>query len=427
MKKNVLIFGGGGYNALQIYAALKDCMRFYPVLASSNDNHSVFVCSDAITDLPYDNAPDFVEKLNEYIKSRKIEYIIPTHDTAALRMMERQDEINAVIVCSPLETSRICRYKSLTYQSLKGLDFVPEYYEGKDSRIQFPVFAKEDTGQGGRNASVIRSQKELDMLDRAVDYVLCEYLPGNEITIDCFTDRNGNLRFIQPRSRERLLNGISARSRNLELTEEIENIVRGISGRIKFHGYWFVQCKQDKHGKYKLMEVSTRFAGTYALSKNLDVNLPLLALCDFAGMDIEIAPNQYHILSDKTYIDRYRIDYHYERVYIDFDDTLVFDRKTYNTEAMKFLYQCLNKGKRIVLITKHESNIRETMQQIRLNGNLFDEIIEVPGNEPKSSYVDNEIPSVFIDNAYAERREVKKRWGMPTFDVSNIEALIDWR
>ena len=210
------------------------------------------------------------------------------------------------------------------------------------------------------------------------------------------------------------------------MTEELLHIVTEISRRIKFRGYWFVQCKADSDGKFKLMEISTRFAGTFDLSKSLDVNLPLLALCDFSEMEVDFTPNKYKISLDKTYIDRYKIDYPYGRVYLDFDDTLVFGRSKYNTEAMRFVYQCLNKGISIVLITKHEYDIHETMKKIRLSENIFDEIVEVPLDRKKYEFMDVTIPSIFIDNAYAERKAVKEHLGIPTFDVSNFDCLIDW-
>jgi len=426
MRKVVLIFGGGGYNASQIYFALKDSVRYRPVLASSNDNHSTFICKEAIINLPYDSDPVFVSGMNRCIEENNVEFIIPTHDTAALRLMENAECLKATVVCSPLDTALICRHKSLTYKRLKGLDFVPKVYSRTDD-IEYPIFAKDDEGQGGRYSGVVRNRAELNNLGMGINYILCEYLPGKEITIDCFTDRYGRLRFIQPRVRSRILNGISARSTNIELTNEIRNIVERISERIKFRGYWYVQCRQDINGKYKLMEISTRFAGTFDLSKNLDVNLPLLALRDFENQDIDICPNDYKITLDKSYIDRYRIDYEYKRVYIDFDDTLVFERKRYNTEAMRFLYQCINQGVKIVLITKHAFDIQETMRNIRFSEELFDNIIEVPLDEPKYKFMDCSIPSIFIDNAFEERKLVKSNLNMPAFDVCNIECLIDWR
>lgn len=426
MAANVMIFGGGGYNAVQIYFSLKHNLRFHPIMAGSYDNHGSYISNDSIDDLPYTYEPSFIPKLNECISKHNIKFIIPAHDTAALTLVENKDAINAVVVCSCLETTRICRYKSMTYQALSGLDFIPAVYS-YDMVTPFPIFAKDDEGQGGHNTHLIRTLDELNAIkSEPVNYVLCEFLPGKEVTIDCFTDRHGKLRFMQPRYRERIMNGITARTSNAEITDEFRHIVYSIAERISFRGYWFVQCKQDVHGKYKLMEISTRFAGTFDLSKSLDVNLPLLALCDFSDMDIDITPNKYKISLDKTYIDRYKINYPYKRVYVDFDDTLVFHREKYNTEAMRFIFQCLNKGIQLVLITKHEYNLDETMQKIKLSKDVFDEIIEVPLDRDKYEYMDNNIPSIFIDNAYAERKKAKEHLGMPTFDVSNFDCLIDW-
>lgn len=425
LKTNVMIFGGGGYNQVQVYFSLKNSLRFHPIMAGSYDNHSSFISNDAIFDLPYINENNFIDKLNKCLDENNIKFIIPTHDSAALSMMENQDKIHAIVVCSPLETAKICRFKSLTYKMLKGTDILPEIYSYHHYKL--PLLAKDDQGQGGRNIYFIEKEEQLEQLKNdKLNYVLCEYLPGDEITIDCFTDRHGIVRYFQPRYRSRILNGISARAELVPITEEIKHIVEIISSKIKFRGYWFIQCKKDKRNKYKLMEICTRFSGTFGLSKSLDVNLPLLALCDFSDMEINITPNHYKIILDKTYIERYKIDCFYKRVYLDFDDTLVFNKKKYNTEAMRFVYQCLNHEIKIILITKHTYDIYETMKKIHLCETLFDEIIEVPLNRKKYEFIDNVIPSIFIDNSYAERQAVKEHIGIPTFDTSNFDCLIDW-
>ena len=115
----------------------------------------------------------------------------------------------------------------------------------------------------------------------------------------------------------------------------------------------------------------------------MDVNLPLLALCDRLDMDIEILPNRYVITSDKTYIDRYKIDYNYDRVYIDFDDTIAFNRDKINTLAMMYLYQAKNNEKEIMLITKHEFDIYETLSKLKIDHNLFNKIIVLKPSEYK--------------------------------------------
>ncbi|MFR3763073.1 MAG: ATP-grasp domain-containing protein [[Clostridium] symbiosum] len=427
MKKNVLVFSGGSYPAIQIYYCLKDSLRFNPIAASSYEDHSQFVFRDSICTLPFIQEPNFIHSLNLLIDEKNISFIIPTHDTIALYLMEHKNKINAIIVCSPFETALLCRYKSKTYKQLQKYHFIPKLYDLHTATNDFPVFIKPDIGQGSQDCSIVYNRTELKQkLVNKESQIICEYLPGDEITIDCFTNRHKKLIFANARSRERILNGISARSRNIPLSEELRNIVDSINQEICFRGYWFVQLKRDRKGEFKLLEISTRFAGTFGLSKSLDVNLPLLALCDFSDMDVSITPNKYEIVSDKTYIDRYKINFSYQRVYIDFDDTIVHNRKLFNTMIMAFLYQCLNKEIELILITKHAFDIRETMKRIHLSSEIFSQIIVVPENTYKYQYMDTKIESIFIDNAYEERQKVKQYLNMNTFDSCNVDCLLDW-
>jgi hypothetical protein len=426
MKKNVLIFSGGSYPGIEIYSCLQYNMLFNPIAASSYEDHSQFVFRESFCDLPYIWENDFIVKFNDLIEKSNIELIIPTHDTIAMFLMENEEIINAKIVCSPYETTVLCRFKSKAYEKLFNYNFTPKIYTNIKEVDEFPVFCKKDIGEGSRDTHLIKNMDELTVLLDKDKYLICEYLNGEEITVDCFTDRNRKLLFTNPRKRVRIMNGISARSVNIELTDEILDIIKQINNEIIFRGYWFVQLKQDKQGNFKLLEICTRFAGTFNLSKNLDVNLPLLALCDRLDMDISITPNKYKITSDKTYIDRFKIDIIYERVYIDFDDTIVFDRTQYNTFIMMFLYQCVNKGIELILISKHEYDLYESMRNVHLNPDLFNEIIIVPENTLKYMMMNDNKSSIFIDNCYIERKAVKEHLDIYTFDVSNIESLIDW-
>ena len=35
--------------------------------------------------------------------------------------------------------------------------------------------------------------------------------------------------------------------------------------------------------------------------------------------------------------------------------------------------------------------------------------------------------SIFIDNAYQERKKVHEQIGIPVFDVDGLEVIMDWR
>ena len=119
MKKNVLVFSGGSYPAIQIYFCLKNSLRFNPIAASSYEDHSQFVFKEAICTLPYIQESHFLADLNKLIIEENISFIIPTHDSIALYLMEHEKQINAIIVCSSYETALKCRFKSKTYKCLE--------------------------------------------------------------------------------------------------------------------------------------------------------------------------------------------------------------------------------------------------------------------------------------------------------------------
>ena len=427
-RKNVLIYPGNGCNALEVFKCLKYSLRYKPILGNNGYTYGEYLTEDCYTNLDRVYDPMFVSKLNAFIDEKNIKFIIPTHDTVCEEMMKNKAAIKAHIVCSSYETAHICRHKKLTYQVLSDLFFLPKVYvdyEGIAS-TEYPVFAKDEIGQGGKNTFIAKNYYELlvglqNMPE--TDYVVVEYLPGDEITIDCFTDREGKLRFWQARERVSILDGMSEVARTVQKDKEIEKICRSINERIQFRGYWFIQCKRDRYGNYKLMEISTRFSGTFCVSGNLDVNLPLLALTDAEDMDITVFPNKYDITSARGYEVRYKLDLSYSTVYFDFDDTLVFDRKYYNPIAFAFLLQCKNEGKRVLLITRHCFPINETLKSLHIDKRLFDEIISIPREMKKSEFI-NDADGILIDNSFSDRLDVKEKYGMPAFDICSLDALL---
>lgn len=212
--------------------------------------------------------------------------------------------------------------------------------------------------------------------------------------------------------------------KNEELTEEINLIAQAINKKLKFKGLWFFQIKKDEKGVFKLLEISTRCAGTMCLSRAMGVNLPLLSVYTAMGYDIDVFKNPYNIKMDRTLISRYKIDYEYDTVYFDFDDTLIIKGKVH-LPAIWFLYQCKNLDKKVILITKHEKEIYESLKNYCIDKNLFNQIIHIALGDNKADYI-NPQKAIFVDNAYQERFKVHKNHNIPVFDVDGLEVLMDW-
>lgn len=430
--RNVMIFSGGSYPGIEIYYALKDSVVFHPIMASSYSDHSSFVTDDYLENLPFTYEDNFAEKLDTILVERNVEFIIPTHDTIAMVLMENAEKLSATVVCSPKETAELCRFKSKTYEKLEGSSFTPTLYKEVKDDIVYPLFAKPDDGQGSVGTQKINDCSELESVLDDGDKVVCEYLPGDEYTIDCFTNKDGKLLFINPRKRARIQYGISARAESVENQIPFIEIAKEINSKIRFRGYWFIQLKEDKNGNLKLLELCTRFSGTFNHSQGYGVNLPLLAVSDFAGIDVAVTKNNYKVTTDKSFVDRYILDLQYDRVYVDYDDTITSCKGIkVNPFVMAYLYQCKNEGKEIVLLTRHSvsegSFLLEDMNRLGLPSSLFNEIYELTWDDEKTAFMDNEKTSVFIDNSFAERKKVSEKLNIPVFDVAHVACLFDWR
>jgi hypothetical protein len=156
--------------------------------------------------------------------------------------------------------------------------------------------------------------------------------------------------------------------------------------------------------------------------RQLGVNFAALSLFDAMGCDVKVLFNDYGITLDRRLKNRYHLDYQYEKVYIDFDDTIIVKGQV-NTSVITFLYQCVNEGKQIILLTKHAYDLNESFGRYRICKELFDEIILIEPDGKKSDYINNS-KSIFIDNYFYDRLLVKERCNIPVFDVDAVECLL---
>lgn len=424
-KHRVLIFPAGSEIGLEIYRSLKYSHHVEVFGASGKSDHASFVYEEGryFEDALYVDRPDFIESLNRLLRSLQIEFIYPTHDTIANFLAEHQAKIAAYVITSCSETNRIARYKTLTYDSFKAFDFCPEVFSAPYHDLPFPVFLKPDDGQGGKGACLAENQEELDFyLKKFPGLLVTEYLPGDELSVDCFTDYNEKLLFIGPRTRERIQMGISFRSTEVEVTEEIKRIAQCISETVSLNGAWFFQVKKDCNGRFKLMEFAPRQSSTMGLFRHAGVNFALLSLFNALGIQVEIMRNDYSVQLDRCLHNRFKANLGYRRVYIDFDETVVVGSHVHEY-VMAFLYQCRNRGVKVVLLTKHRYSIGETLRACGIAETLFEDIIHLADSQDKWAFIDPD-GAIFIDNYWFDRRSVKEQLNIPVFDVDGIECLL---
>ena len=422
----ILVFPAGTEIAFEIHNALRNNKMVELYGATSVPCHANLVFKNCVDGLPFANDPLLIDALNTLIDKWGIEFVYPAHDDALLRLTKDQDQLHAKVITSTCFTVSICRSKAETYFYLRDAWYMPDIYWNDFDIKEFPVFLKPAVGQGSTGTKMVTNRDQLwDFLRTArCEYVMCEYLPGQEFTVDCFTDKNGTLRYVGQRTRERIRSGIAVRSRFVKTEDNVMEIADSLNARFDFNGAWFFQLKEDKNGELKLMEVAPRIAGTMGLTRNIGVNLPLLTLYNNLGMDVEIIKNPNELLLDRAFISRFQTDIDYENVYVDLDDTLIIKGKV-NVYLLAFLYQCRDKGKSLILLTKHAGNAIQRLDDHSIDMNLFDSIINIPDWAEKSQFIRPN--SIFIDDSFAERKKVADAWSIPVFDTDAVECLFDWR
>ena len=286
------------------------------------------------------------------------------------------------------------------------------------------MLLKPAAGNRSKGIQLVHNREELKFyLEKDNTLLILEYLPGKEYTVDCFTDRNRKLLFVGPRERARVFNGISVNTKPVDKEEFVE-IAEKINATIKLRGAWFFQVKRNRNSKLSLLEIAPRIAGTMSLYRNLGVNYPLLSVFDAFDIDVLVNPNKYDIELDRALFTRFKLGLKYDYVYIDLDDTIVFRNKI-NPQIIAFLYQAFNEGKKLILLTRHDGELKEYLQKYRLS-EIFDEIIHLNKEELKSKYVKTK-NAIYVDDSYAERTEVQTNATIPVFDPTSIESLINWK
>lgn len=423
-KINVLIFPAGEVNSVELHDALSTCVNIKLFGASSTERHGAYIFENYTSNIPFIHDTDFIEKFNLFLEKNKIDIIFPTHDTVALYLVKNKSRIKSKIIAGDLRTCEICRSKAKTHDLFEEDNIMPKRYIQRENINDYPVFSKPDIGQGAVGAKIINNAEQLSDIDLE-KCLITEYLPGEEYTVDCLTDKDGILRGVFPRIRSRIMAGICVSGKSIEITEEIKSFAEIINSKLNFCGLWYFQIKKNRFGDFKLLEISTRCSGTMCLTRALGVNLPLLSVYISMGYEITLSPNCYNIEVDRTLISRYKIDYHYDNIYIDFDDTIVINNKVH-LPAIKFIYQCCNLEKRVVLISRHNKDIYKSLEKFAISPSLFSRIIIINDLDEKYKYISSK-SAIFIDNSFIERYKVLNKLNIPVFDVDGIETLLDWR
>lgn len=406
-KKKVLVYPAGTEIGLEVARSLTFSRHFELIGANSIHDHSDILYPTLINDLPPVTEKDeLVQRIKKIVSDLSIDVIYPAHDEVIEIFSSIQ--IDGVVVIAPKQSvAKILRYKSKTYEALAGVDFLPHVIVEKEQlNIELPLFARPDRGQGSVGIFRIDSCDQLNECWKlGSPYIVTEFLPGSEYTVDCYTDYKGRLQYLCARERERVRNGICVRAQECD-PKEFYPIAKAISEKIPVRGAWFFQVKRDRNDALKLMEVANRVAGTMGYERLKGANLIQAGLWEALGYEV-LLPNlpKANFIYDRALYEGIKFSYKLDSLYVDLDDTLIFEDGSINYELVGYIFGLkINTNTKIFLITRHKHIPEETLATLGLD-KQFDKIIHLTAGESKADYVTG-TKVAFIDDSFTERGAV---------------------
>lgn len=424
---NVGVFPCGSEVSLEVSRSLKHSKDINLFGLGSVSDYGQVAFENNISTLPFITELNFISSLREAVKDYKIQFLIPGMDEVGYFLKSNEEKIGCEVIYASLETAEIIRRKSSTYAALGGYVSTPIIYDTDNlsALCDLPIFCKPDIGYGSRGARKIETSAQLKKISKEEGGVniYTEYLPGEELTVDCFSSNSSDVLFAGPRKRDRIRMGISVSTLPVELTSEIDSFASSISKKLSMTGCWFFQIKKSATEEFKLMEVAARVSGSMSTYRLMGVNFILLDIYQRLGYAVSVPKLSCRYTRLERAFNVKAVGYpSFDSVYVDLDDCLIL-KGSINTDLISFLYGCRNKKIPIYLLTRHSLNLDETLTQYRVS-TLFDEIIHVTDGRPKSDFIINN-KSLFIDDSFAERQEVSETIGcdVASPDMVSMELL----
>ena len=338
----ILITGGGAPGAPGIIKAIQAVDPGVKIISCDMLDHTIGkILADDYFTVPRGDDPSYVETLLKICIEKNIKTILPITTKELIPLSKSKKlflEKGITVLVSNELNLNIANNKGKLYQHLKDngiatpnfmvVKTYDEFYEAEKDLNLSPYIIKPCVGNGSRGFRIVDSSaEEHDLLfnhkptstyisveklhtilkSKAFpELIVSEYLPGAEYTVDCLI-LDGVIKFIIPRRRDKMNNGISVAG-VVEHNEEIIAYTKSILECLELDGPIGIQLKYSSDNKPLILEINPRIQGTTVACSGAGVNIPYLIfnkseLADMAHY------NDYPILWGTRFIR------HYEELY----------------------------------------------------------------------------------------------------------------
>jgi carbamoyl-phosphate synthase large subunit len=290
----VMVTGAGGPAAIAMMKSLRND-PFVELIAADMDPWAAglyLVRPEHRTLLPAGDAPDFAEAVLDRCLALDARIVIPTVDSELGPLAEMRDSFTVAgieLMLATADALRLTLDKLALIQRCRDVVRVPRT-ERFDAEVDpaswaYPVIVKPRAGSGSRGITLVRSSAALTAMTPSPDYIVQEYLPGEEYSIDVLADRGGHVISSVPRVRAKVDSGVSVAGRTVH-DPQLEEFGTAVAEAVGLTYIANVQCRRDTTGEPALLEVNPRAPGTLPLTVASGVDMPRLALDSLRGRPV---------------------------------------------------------------------------------------------------------------------------------------------
>jgi carbamoyl-phosphate synthase large subunit len=290
----VLVTGVGGPAAVSVIKSLS-LDPTVQLLAADMDPWAAglyLLPPDARTLIPAGLDPDFASAVLARCVALGAGVLIPTVDAEMRPLARARAEYAAAgieLMLAPERALDLTLDKLALARCCEGQVRVPRTERFDDAldpqSWDYPVVLKPRSGSGSRDISVVASARELASLGRDGEFIVQEYLPGEEYSIDVLSDTRGHVIAAVPRVRARVDSGVSVAGRTIH-DPELEHFGTTVASVTGLTYISNVQARRDVAGRASLLEVNPRAPGALPLTMASGVNMPRLALDALRGRPV---------------------------------------------------------------------------------------------------------------------------------------------
>ncbi|HDY72627.1 MAG TPA: ATP-grasp domain-containing protein, partial [bacterium] len=190
-KMKVLVTGAGGASGICTILSLKEATDNIIIGCDCNEYSSgLYLADEKFVIPPAKDKDKFLKGIISKIKEYKIDVVFSNVDEELLVFSKYKSEIPCSVIISPFSTIDICNDKS----KLENIVPLPS-----TENISPPFLIKPKIGRGSRNIYKVESNEEMEALFKYLDFkglnkkdfIIQEFLPGKEYTIDALFDGKG--------------------------------------------------------------------------------------------------------------------------------------------------------------------------------------------------------------------------------------------